>query len=132
MVSFLSRVTFVGMAWHNAVPHGHGTFGPVIRPRAKVLDPVNSRPDYDYIYEEARQKWLSIIRGIARPIRYDVNPVNLVIETAWFVASSDIIGGTPRATTLSLVRDGAKAFSFRTYWILWILGPSGAQNHPNP
>lgn len=95
-VCVTSMVGFLEAKGYNLYDEGiRGFASKVCKPKHHdfdiVLDPVNSRPDYDYIYEEARQKWLSIIRGIARPIRYDVNPVNLVIETAWFVASSDII-----------------------------------------
>eukprot|EP00913_Durusdinium_trenchii_P024432 g22935.t1 len=91
-VCVTSMVGFLEAKGYNLYDEGiRGFASKVCKPKHHDFDIDARQPDYDYIYEEARQKWLSIIRGIARPIRYDVNPVNLVIETAWFVASSDII-----------------------------------------
>ncbi|CAK8989501.1 unnamed protein product [Durusdinium trenchii] len=49
-------------------------------------------PQYNFIIEEARQKWQSIIRGIARPLRGNRVPGDLEIKFDFFNENSNTLG----------------------------------------
>ncbi|CAK9057575.1 unnamed protein product [Durusdinium trenchii] len=77
------------------------------------LIPLSSNyPEYAFIFEEARTKWLSVIKGLSRAIRFVDGPITLQIYFDYFFENSRTLGSAGPSNVYKV--DGVDGGS---YWI---------------
>ncbi|CAK9057685.1 unnamed protein product [Durusdinium trenchii] len=80
---------------------------------ADELIPLSSNyPEYAFIFEEARTKWLSVIKGLSRAIRFVDGPITLQIYFDYFFENSRTLGSAGPSNVYKV--DGVDGGS---YWI---------------